>query len=43
MAKSNLWWDAVRIENLNKLETKLHPGALRYYEERGVMVPDNMK
>ena len=43
MAKSNLWWDAVRIENLNKLETKLHPGALRYYREKGVIVPENMK
>jgi TRAP-type uncharacterized transport system substrate-binding protein len=43
MAKSNLWWDSVRIGNLNTLETKLHPGALKYYGERGVIVPDNMK
>jgi TRAP transporter TAXI family solute receptor len=43
MAKSNLWWDAVRIENLIHLETTLHPGALRYYTERGVVIPDHMK
>ena len=43
LSKANLWWSAVRLENLNTLETKLHPGALKYYEEIGINVPDNMK
>ncbi len=43
MSKTNLWWDAVRTENLNSLNTKLHPGALKYYAEIGVEVPNNMK
>ena len=43
MSQANLWWSAVRPENLSTLETKLHPGALKYYEEIGVNVPDNMK
>lgn len=43
MSQANLWWSAVRKENLHILETRLHPGALKYYEEIGVTVPDNMK
>ncbi len=43
MSKTNLWWNAVRLENLKTLDIKLHPGALKYYEEIGVSVPDNMK
>ena len=43
MSKANLWWSAVRLEKLNTLEIKLHPGALKYYEEIGVKVPNNIK
>lgn len=43
MSKANLWWSAVQLENLSVLGAKLHPGALRYYEEIGVNIPDNMK
>ena len=43
MSKANLWWSAVRLENLSILGAKLHPGALKYYVEIGVNVPDNMK
>jgi len=43
MGKANLWWSAVRLENLKTLKTKLHPGALKYYEEIGVKIPDTMK
>jgi TRAP transporter TAXI family solute receptor len=43
MAKSNPWWGGVRPEMLDTLAGKLHPGALRYYREAGVNVPDALK
>ncbi|MFH1153020.1 MAG: TAXI family TRAP transporter solute-binding subunit [Pseudomonadota bacterium] len=43
MSKANLWWEAVRTDNLNTLGVKLHPGALKYYEEIGAAVPEEMK
>jgi len=43
MSKANLWWSGVQLENLSILGAKLHPGALKYYEEIGVKLPDNMK
>ncbi|MCE7027756.1 TAXI family TRAP transporter solute-binding subunit [Jiella avicenniae] len=37
------WWKAVDPALLGEGEVKLHPGALRYYEEAGVKVPDALK
>ena len=37
------WWKAVDPELLGEGEVKLHPGALRYYEEAGVSIPDALK
>jgi len=43
MAKSNPWWGGVRPEMLDTLAGKLHPGALRYYREAGIAVPDALQ
>lgn len=40
MGGSAPWWNAVSPDMLENLTGKLHPGALRYYEEAGVSVPD---
>jgi TRAP transporter TAXI family solute receptor len=43
MAKSNPWWRGVSADMLGTLAGKLHPGALRYYGEAGMQVPDSLK
>ena len=43
MAKANAWWGGVQPAMLDTLAGKLHPGALRYYREAGITVPDALK
>ena len=43
MAKANPWWGGVKPGMLDTLAGKLHRGALRYYREAGVTVPDALK
>ncbi|ESR23719.1 TAXI family TRAP transporter solute-binding subunit [Lutibaculum baratangense] len=43
MADSAPWWKAVTPELLETMEGTLHEGALRYYEEAGIAVPDELK
>lgn len=43
LAAANSWWGGVSPDGLAKMGTKLHPGALRYYAEAGVAVPDSVK
>jgi uncharacterized protein len=43
MGASNPWWNAVSDEMLVNIYGKLHPGALKYYEEAGVKVPDSLR
>ncbi len=43
MSKNNSWWDAVRLDNLKTLGTKIHPGALKYYKEAGAKIPMHLK
>jgi len=43
MAKANAWWGGVTPAMLDTLAGKLHPGALRYYREVGIAVPDALK
>jgi hypothetical protein len=38
LAKTNAWWAGVSPDMVNRLGTKLHPGALRYYREAGVEI-----
>lgn len=39
MAESSAWWKGVTPDLLANITTELHPGAIRYYEERGIEVP----
>lgn len=39
MAETNAWWGGVSPAMLANVYGKLHPGALRYYEETGVEIP----
>lgn len=43
MAKSNAWWIGVTPDMLAVMSGKLHPGALRYYTEAKIAVPDKLK
>lgn len=43
MAKQNPWWGAVAREMIATLGAPLHPGALRYYREAGVAVPEALR
>ena len=43
MAKSNAWWGGVSPAMLTNVYGKLHPGALRYYQESGVAIPDAIR
>ncbi len=37
------WWDGVTPELLGNITGQIHPGALRYYEEAGIEVPETAK
>lgn len=40
LGASGAWWNGVTPEALANVNTSLHPGALRYYDEIGVEVPE---
>jgi TRAP transporter TAXI family solute receptor len=42
MSEAGAWWQAVSFDGLSDLGTKLHPGALKYYQETGVAIPDSL-
>ncbi len=39
MGADAAWWKGVSAELLSNIEGKIHPGALRYYEEAGMNAP----
>jgi TRAP transporter TAXI family solute receptor len=43
MGQANAWWKAVTPEGLKTLGAKLHPGALKYYTEAGISIPENLR
>jgi uncharacterized protein len=43
MGADNKWWSGVKPAMLAPMVGKLHPGALKYYAESGVSVPDALK
>ncbi len=43
MGKNSPWWNAVNYSMLSDIGVKLHPGALRYYEEAGVEIPEQLR
>ncbi len=32
------WWNGVEFNMINNISTKIHPGALKYYKEKGVKI-----
>lgn len=43
LGKSAAWWNGVSGDMLANVAGKLHPGALKYYTEAGIAVPDALK
>lgn len=43
MAEVAAWWSSVTPEMLGNIIIPLHPGALRYYDEAGIEVPDTLR
>jgi uncharacterized protein len=42
MGKIYPWWNGVTPESIKTLGAKLHPGAVKYYKEAGVSIPENL-
>lgn len=40
MAATAPWWKGVTPDMLGNISTQLHPGAIRYYQEQGIDLPD---
>ncbi len=38
LAEKNAWWNGVQPEMVKLLGAEVHPGALRYYKEKGIAV-----
>jgi TRAP transporter TAXI family solute receptor len=43
MAETAKWWAGVSPDYLGAMAGKLHPGALKYYDEKGITVPDALR
>ncbi|OIN10447.1 TAXI family TRAP transporter solute-binding subunit [Oceanisphaera psychrotolerans] len=43
MAEEAVWWSSITPGMLTNMAGQLHPGALRYYEEAGFVVPDSLR
>ena len=43
LGKAAAWWNGVSGEMLANVYGKLHPGAVKYYDEAGIKVPDAIR
>lgn len=43
MGSDNAWWNGVSGDMLVNITGKIHPGALKYYAEKGIAVPATAK
>ncbi|NDV98804.1 TAXI family TRAP transporter solute-binding subunit [Salipiger sp. PrR002] len=43
MGEESPWWTGVDPALLQNIEGEMHPGAVRYYEEAGIALPDAQK
>lgn len=43
LEKQNIWWKAITLKNLDIFHTKLHKGALKYYNEIKAAIPARLK
>lgn len=38
LAEKSKWWDSVQLALINQAGTKIHPGAMKYYQEAGMAI-----
>lgn len=43
LSEQSAWWGSVTPELLTHINTPLHPGALRYYDEAGTELPEHAR
>ncbi|GGC94674.1 TAXI family TRAP transporter solute-binding subunit [Vreelandella lutescens] len=43
LSEQSAWWESVTSELLAHMNTPLHPGALRYYDEAGAELPEHVR
>ncbi|MDT0500757.1 MULTISPECIES: TAXI family TRAP transporter solute-binding subunit [unclassified Halomonas] len=43
MAEEAAWWGSITHDMVGNIAGTLHPGALRYYDEAGIEVPDELR
>lgn len=43
MAEESPWWGGITHDMLANIAGALHPGAVRYYDEAGIEIPDDLR
>ncbi|MBE0489206.1 MAG: TAXI family TRAP transporter solute-binding subunit [Halomonas sp.] len=43
MAEETAWWGSITHDMVGNIAGTLHPGALRYYDEAGIDIPDALR
>lgn len=43
MAEDTAWWGGITHDMMANIEGSLHPGAIRYYDEAGIDIPDRLR
>ncbi|MGQ4879649.1 TAXI family TRAP transporter solute-binding subunit [Billgrantia sp. LNSP4103-1] len=43
MAEESPWWGSITHDMIGNIAGTLHPGALRYYDEAGIAIPDDLR
>ncbi|WP_300271171.1 TAXI family TRAP transporter solute-binding subunit [Halomonas sp.] len=43
MAEETAWWGGITHDMIGNIAGTLHPGAVRYYDEAGIEIPDELR
>lgn len=43
MAEESPWWGGITHDMVGNIAGTLHPGAIRYYDEAGIEIPDHLR
>lgn len=43
MAEETAWWGGISHDMIGNIAGSLHPGAVRYYDEAGIEIPDELR
>lgn len=43
MAEETAWWSSITHDMIGNIAGTLHPGAVRYYDEAGIEIPDELR